>query len=85
MRVAPAGPASPEKIDASLERCAHFGFEAVLAPSARRKTGYLAGPDAARAADLQIAIDDDSIDAIWAIRGGYGAMRLLSKLDFGRL
>lgn len=85
MLVAPAGPASPEKIDASVERCAHFGFEAVLGSGARERTGYLAGPDAARAADLQAAIDDDSIDAIWAIRGGYGSMRLLPKLDLSRL
>jgi muramoyltetrapeptide carboxypeptidase len=85
MLVAPAGPVSPEKIEASLERCIRFGFEPVLAPSARLRQRYLAGPDAARAADLQSAIDDDTIDAIWAMRGGYGTVRLLPMLDFTRL
>src|SRR4051812_39785408 len=85
MLVAPAGPVSAEKIDAAFARCQHFGFEAVLAANARARTRYLAGPDAARASDLQQAIDDDSIDGIWALRGGYGSVRLLPLLSFARL
>ncbi|HUP90277.1 MAG TPA: LD-carboxypeptidase, partial [Longimicrobiales bacterium] len=70
--VAPAGPLNGERIELSLERCRALGFEPVLGASARNRHGYLAGKDSERAADLQNALDDDSIDAVWALRGGYG-------------
>jgi muramoyltetrapeptide carboxypeptidase len=46
------------------------------------RDGYLAGGDEARRADLNAFAADDSIDGIWCIRGGYGAMRLLNGLDY---
>jgi muramoyltetrapeptide carboxypeptidase len=46
------------------------------------RDGYLAGSDAKRADDLNRFASDRSIDAIWCIRGGYGAMRLLDRLDY---
>lgn len=50
-----------------------------------RLHGYLAGTDEQRAADFNRALHDDSIDAIWCVRGGYGAARLLPHLDFAAL
>lgn len=44
---------------------------------------YLAGTDASRASQLQQALDDDGVRAIFAARGGYGSMRLLPSLRFG--
>jgi muramoyltetrapeptide carboxypeptidase len=80
--IAPAGPLTEERIATALERCGNLGFVPVLGAAAAQRTGYLAGPDEERAADLQRALDDDSIDAIWALRGGYGSVRLLPHLDF---
>lgn len=75
-----------ERIELALDRCARFGFEPVLGRSARANhLGYLAGTDDQRLADLQHAMGDPSIDAIWALRGGYGTMRLLQRLDFAPL
>lgn len=48
---------------------------------ADRSRPYFAGSDAERAADLQRAIDDPSVRAILAFRGGYGSVRLLPLLD----
>ncbi len=62
--------------------CAALGLEAVVGESATARTGYLAGVDTARAADLQRSIDDPGIDAIWALRGGYGTVRLLPHVNF---
>lgn len=42
---------------------------------------YLAGPDEARAADLQAAVDDEQVKAIFAARGGYGSTRLLNRIS----
>jgi muramoyltetrapeptide carboxypeptidase len=51
-------------------------------PAAARQTMYLAGTDEERAADLNAAFRDRSVDAIWCIRGGYGSGRLLPLLDW---
>ena len=80
MLVSPAGPSPNSKIEAAVARCEAFGLEPVLGDSAALRDGYLAGSDDERAADFQRAIDDRSIDAIWAIRGGYGTMRILPRL-----
>ena len=82
--LAPAGPLARERIDASLERCRTLGLEPAVYPAAAGRHRFLAGTDDARLADLQAAFDDPSIDAVWALRGGYGTMRVLAKLDLAR-
>ena len=44
--------------------------------------GAFAGTDEQRLADLQQAINDPQVRAIFAARGGYGSYRLIEKLDF---
>lgn len=58
-----------------------LGWEPVVGRFALARAGYFAGTDEERAADLQEALADPSIDGIWCLRGGYGAMRLLPTLD----
>lgn len=82
--IAPAGPLSPERIDRSAERCRSLQLEPVLYPSAGARHRYLAGTDDQRLADLQAAFDDPAIDAVWALRGGYGSLRILHRLDLVR-
>lgn len=43
---------------------------------------YLAGLDVHRAADLQRAWCDPTVDAVMCVRGGYGAMRMVDLLDW---
>jgi muramoyltetrapeptide carboxypeptidase len=84
--VAPAGPMAPERVDIALQRCHDYGLQPVLGAAARGRHGaYLAASDDERLRDLQQAIDDPDIDAVWALRGGYGTMRLLAGLDLARL
>jgi muramoyltetrapeptide carboxypeptidase len=82
--VAPAGPVAPERLQASIERCRALGLESVLLPAAAERHRFLAGTDERRLADLQAAFDDPAIDAVWALRGGYGTVRVLAKLDLAR-
>jgi muramoyltetrapeptide carboxypeptidase len=56
----------------------------VVFPAARSRHGYLAGTDDERLADLQSAFDDPEIDAVWALRGGYGTLRILDRLNLAR-
>lgn len=78
--VAPAGPVDARQIQTALERCRQLGLEPVAGTGLRARTGYLAGPDAVRAADLQAAVEGD-VAAIWAVRGGYGTLRTLDHVD----
>ncbi|MGH7482006.1 MAG: S66 peptidase family protein [Longimicrobiales bacterium] len=83
--IAPAGPVTLERIRTALRHCRRLGLDPVVGASARARDGYLAGPDPVRAADLQLSINDPDVAAVWAIRGGYGTMRLLRQLDFAPL
>jgi len=88
-RVALLSPAGPLTGDADLERAAHnartLGWEPRAYPHALAREGYLAGDDASRLADLNAAIRDRRVDAIWCLRGGYGAMRVLDAIDYDAL
>jgi muramoyltetrapeptide carboxypeptidase len=49
------------------------------------RTGYLAGDDARRLREWIEAASDPEAKALWCARGGYGAMRLLPRLETARL
>ena len=82
--VAPAGPLGPGVLDEAVDRCRRLELEPVTYPAATRRRGYLAGSDEERLADLQSAFDDPATDAVWALRGGYGTLRILDGLDLAR-
>jgi muramoyltetrapeptide carboxypeptidase len=62
-----------------------WGLEVVLGDTVTASYHQFAGDDDMRAADMQRFIDDDSIKAIIAARGGYGTIRMIDKVDFSRL
>jgi len=61
-----------------------WGLEVVLGDTVEASFHQFAGDDDFRAADMQRFIDDDSIKAIIAARGGYGTVRMIDKADFSR-
>lgn len=86
--VSPSGPAPEDLLLAAEELLRGWGLEPVrgknvLARHPRAK--YLAGSDAQRSGDLQEAWMDDSLSAVFCIRGGYGTVRLLDLLDLEAL
>ena len=84
--VAPAGPLRDEQdLDRSVTNVSSLGWVAVPGEHVLERDGYLAGSDEHRLADLNGFLRDDSVDAIWCIRGGYGVMRLLEGLDYDAL
>lgn len=83
--VAPAGPLAPAAVDNAIEVVRSWGFEPVVGEHARERRFYLAGSDAERAGDFNAALRDDSVDAIWCLRGGYGVMRIVADLDWQAL
>lgn len=84
--VAPAGPLlERDDLTRAVALAEALGFAAVLGDHAAHRHGYLAGRDEERLADLQRAITDPRIDAIWCLRGGYGVTRILDRLDLSPL
>jgi len=61
-----------------------WGLEVVLGETVEASYHQFAGDDELRARDLQRFINDDSIKAIIAARGGYGTVRMIDKVDFSR-
>jgi muramoyltetrapeptide carboxypeptidase len=81
--VAPASPAEdPEDIDDFAAALANLGFKPKLSRNIRKRLGFLAGDDQARADDLMSMFADREVKAIFCLRGGYGSGRLLGMLDY---
>jgi len=81
--VAPSGPLrNHDDLARAIDNVRSFGWEPVVGEHALARDGYFAGPDDLRVADLNGALRDDAIDAVWCLRGGYGAMRILESIDY---
>jgi muramoyltetrapeptide carboxypeptidase len=84
--VAPAGPLlERDDITRAEELCRALDYDPVVGPHAYGRYGYLAGTDADRLADLNEALRDPEVDAIWCLRGGFGVTRIIEAVDFGAL
>ncbi|MGB7202016.1 MAG: LD-carboxypeptidase [Pyrinomonadaceae bacterium] len=80
--IAPASGAEPEKFDGAIAMLEAMGFKTKTGKYARGDNGIFSGTDKERLHDLMWAFTDKTIDAVWCIRGGDGAPRLLPDIDF---
>jgi muramoyltetrapeptide carboxypeptidase len=62
-----------------------MGLRVRLGDSVRERRGYFAGDDRARADDLNAMFADPAVDAVFALRGGWGTARILPMVDFGAI
>ncbi len=84
--VAPAGPADRELVLIYKKQLERDGFQVRLDDRMLdRKTEYLAGDDNQRADELNQAILDPIVRAIFPVRGGFGLTRILDRIDFDSL
>ena len=84
--IAPAGPLTKEdELPRALDNARAFGWDPVVGKNAQRRLGYLAGDDRARLDDINQALQDETIDALWCLRGGYGMIRILDGIDYHAL
>lgn len=80
--IAPSGPVPVERFAPAVSAVENMGFEPVVYESCRASHGYFAGDDELRANDINSAFADTAIDGVLCIRGGYGAQRLMNRIDF---
>jgi muramoyltetrapeptide carboxypeptidase len=82
MFVAPAGPPKKDEVLRAKRRIEDRGYKVKMRDDIFAVEGYLAGTDERRAAELMEAFTDDEVDAVLCVRGGYGVMRILDRLNF---
>lgn len=81
--VSPCGPVLDHGLlDRGVAVLASWGLRIVEGSYSRGGIGHLAGTDEHRAADLNAAIADPAVRAIWVARGGYGLTRILDRIDW---
>lgn len=82
--VALSGPVDTAKLDTGLEVLRSWGHPVIEASNLHREETYLAGGDEERLAGLKEVVAAGARFII-AARGGYGASRLLDKIDWREL
>ena len=58
------------------------GYKVTLGKNILKNNRYLVGTDEEKLEDLHNFFADDRINAIICLRGGYGAIRLINKIDY---
>ncbi len=78
-----SGPSKLERVRLGAERLERRGYRVSLAPNIDHNfRDYLAGLDDERVEELNHYLRSDDVDAIFFSRGGYGAMRVLDRIDY---
>ena len=80
-----AGYITLKDIQPAIQLMQSWGFAIKVGNTIGKRDFTFGGTDEERAADFQQMIDDDAVKAIMCARGGYGAVRMIDKLDFSRL
>lgn len=80
--VSPSGPIDNSYIEKAKSILENWGLRVWIAPHVCAKHGVFAGSDEERCADMQAALDNSEIRAIFCSRGGYGAIRIAEKLNY---
>lgn len=74
----------PGEISGAIKMLESWGLEVILGDTVNASHHQYAGTDELRTRDMQRFLDDDSIKAVIAARGGYGTIRIIDRLNFAR-
>ncbi len=82
--VAPAGVISQKKVAHAVKVFESWGLNVELGSNIFRRKNTFAGSDKQRKDDFQDIIARQDIRAVICARGGYGAIRVINKIDFSK-
>lgn len=81
--ISPASsPDDLSKVEESTKYFEKLGYKVKVGKNVGNYLGYLAGTDDKRLEDLHSMFSDKTVKAIMCLRGGYGAFRLLDKINY---
>ena len=83
--IATARKITREDIQPAIDLLEQWGLNAVVGKTIGLDNHQFAGTDKDRARDLQQALDDYAVKAIWCARGGYGTVRIIDAIDLYKL
>ncbi|MDN3557431.1 LD-carboxypeptidase [Halomonas maura] len=83
--IAPSSYTDPKAVAAGIRGLSSLGVEVRVVEPLQAPERYLAGSRERRLAQLHAAYDDPASQAVWAVRGGYGAAQLVAGIDWARL
>jgi muramoyltetrapeptide carboxypeptidase len=83
--VSPSWAIDENKITAAVLFLEDWGLKVRLGKNVLKQSGPFAGTDNERLYDLQKMTDDPDIKAIFCSRGGYGTLRIISRMKFSAL
>lgn len=72
----------PHEITDAVRLLESWGLKVLLGETVYAECNQYAGDDALRTKDFQRFLDDNSVKAIFAARGGYGTIRIIDAIDF---
>lgn len=78
----PSGHITLEECQPAINKMKEWGFEIRVGNTVDATDFTFAGTDQERAKDMQQMLDDPEIKAIMLGRGGYGAVRMIDKINF---
>lgn len=79
---APAKSIDQSAVDYAAHWLEKQGYRVQLSAHCVGQHHYFSGTDEQRRDDMQRAIDDPEIKAIWCARGGYGSVRIVDQLNW---
>lgn len=80
--ISPAGKITQQEVFPTVTLLENWGLNVKIAPHSFSENYRFAGTDAERLSDMQMALDDANVKAIYCNRGGYGSIRIINKLKF---
>jgi len=83
--ISPSYAIEEEKIKTAVKILEGWGLKVKLGKNVLKKSGPFAGTDNERLYDFQKITDDPGIRAVFCSRGGYGMLRIISRIRFHKL
>lgn len=83
--LSPSGSIEAKWVEGLTNVLTSYGLNVGVSHHALCKKGRFAGTDKERITDLQEAINNEDVKAIFCSRGGYGLARIIDKIDFSPL
>lgn len=81
--IAPCGVfKAADRLEKGIEFLQNAGFRVKVSEKLFARERYMAGTDAERAGEIEKFFADDEVNGIICARGGYGAIRLVDKIDY---
>lgn len=79
---APARKVTIDEIREGIQILESWGYKVKTGKNLFGEYHQFSGTDEQRATDMQALLDDQTVNAIISVRGGYGCMRIIDRLDF---